>query len=212
MQYDLNLGAYGSQRLEVNGRFFKYVSGTGKIRVTTNKGAVIDLAVGQGVWGEEFSALTVQDKSGAANQGVLLAGSYDFRDDSVLMTGSVNVGNLNQGYATSAMHNAVLAATATAEIIPAATNVRGVHIARVHAYRDPAAGWRMALMAKVGATPAASGDTDATADILAYFCSTGVVGEYENNTGIIVPAGRSIYWANNGAAIGTIKSVQYTVL
>jgi hypothetical protein len=95
MQYDLNMVPNGSQRVEVSGRFFKYTSGAGKIRVTTNKGAVIDLTVGQGVWGEEYSSLVVQDRSGAGIVGTILAGNYDFRDDTVALSGSVNVSVLN---------------------------------------------------------------------------------------------------------------------
>lgn len=83
MQYDFNLSPNGGQRVEVVGRFFKYARGQGAIRVTTSKGGYVDLLPGQGVWGTEFSSLTVNDRSGLANAGVLLAGEFDFRDQSI---------------------------------------------------------------------------------------------------------------------------------
>ncbi|WP_317205563.1 hypothetical protein [Janthinobacterium sp.] len=89
MQFDLQLAANGAQRIEVDGRFFKYKSGTGLIRVTTSKGEVVDLMPGQGVWNTQFSSLTVTDRTGAANAGVLMAGNIDFRDDRI--TGTVDV-------------------------------------------------------------------------------------------------------------------------
>jgi hypothetical protein len=89
MQFDFNLQANGGQVIDVAGRFFKYKSGTGLIRVKTDKGGYVDLLPGQGVWGVEFSSLNVQDKSGAANAGVILAGGFDFRDDRI--SGSVEV-------------------------------------------------------------------------------------------------------------------------
>ncbi|MEH6434243.1 hypothetical protein [Massilia sp. DD77] len=83
MQYDFQVTAGGAQRIEATGRFFKYISGIGRVRVTTSKGRVIDLIPGQGVWGEEFTGLSVKDLSGAGNVGVILAGDFDFRDDTM---------------------------------------------------------------------------------------------------------------------------------
>lgn len=94
MQYDLQLTANGSQRIEAEGTFFKYRSGVGMIRVTTSKGAVFDLMPGQGVSGLQFSALTIQDRSSAINTGVMLAGNFKFEDDTIngvmVVTGKVS--------------------------------------------------------------------------------------------------------------------------
>ncbi len=89
MQFDFTLAAGQSQALEVSGRFFKYKSGTGVIRVRASKGGYIDLLPGQGVWNVDFTSLTITDKSGAANVGVLVAGEFDYRDDRI--TGTVEV-------------------------------------------------------------------------------------------------------------------------
>lgn len=86
MQYDFNLVANGGQQIDVKGKFFKYVAGTGKIRVRINGGGYVDLLPGQGVWNVEFSTLNVSDRSGAANYGTLLAGIFDFHDDRVAGT------------------------------------------------------------------------------------------------------------------------------
>lgn len=89
MQYDFTLLANGGQVLDVRGKFFKYKSGIGAIRVRTDKGGYVDLLPGQGVWNTDYTSLVVQDKSGAANAGVLLAGDFDFHDDRI--TGTVDV-------------------------------------------------------------------------------------------------------------------------
>jgi hypothetical protein len=91
MQYDFNLLPNESQTMEIAGRFFKYKSGTGVIRVRTTGGGYVDLLPGQGVWNVEFSSLTVTDRSGSANAGVLVAGAFDFRDDRIV--GQVEVIN-----------------------------------------------------------------------------------------------------------------------
>jgi hypothetical protein len=89
MQFDFNLSPNGAQQLDVRGKFFKLVSSTGKVRVTTDTGDSIDLLPGQGVSHVNFQWLSVKDRSGATNAGVLLAGGFDFSDDRI--TGSVEV-------------------------------------------------------------------------------------------------------------------------
>lgn len=86
MQYDFNLAPGGGQRVEAKGRFFKYLRGSGMLRITTSKGGYVDLVAGQGIYGVDFEYLMVQDKSGFQNTGVVLAGDYDFRDDAVSNT------------------------------------------------------------------------------------------------------------------------------
>jgi hypothetical protein len=89
MQFDFNLGANQSQHIDVVGTFLKYKAGTGMIRVRLNGGGYIDLLPGQGVNNVNFTSVDVQDRTGAANSGTLLAGMYDFRDDRI--TGTVDV-------------------------------------------------------------------------------------------------------------------------
>lgn len=76
-------------QIEVKGRFFKYRSGTGAIRVRASNGGYVDLLPGQGVRSLNFDSLTVQDRSGLQNAGVLIAGDFDFQDDRI--TGTVDV-------------------------------------------------------------------------------------------------------------------------
>jgi hypothetical protein len=89
MQYDFNLAPNTGQQIDVAGKFFKYKSGNGVIRVRTSKGGVVDLLPGQGVWNTEFTSLTITDKSGLQNAGVILAGAFDFHDDRI--SGTVEV-------------------------------------------------------------------------------------------------------------------------
>lgn len=89
MQFDFNLNPNGSQQIEVKGKFFKYKEGLGDIRVRESGGDFIDLSPGQGVWNREYSSLSVQNLSGNLNTGILIAGDFDFRDDTI--TGNVTV-------------------------------------------------------------------------------------------------------------------------
>jgi hypothetical protein len=86
MQYDFNLAANASQNIDVRGRFFKYKSGTGSIRVRTSAGGYVDLLPGQGVWNVDFTTLTVSDRTSSQNVGVILAGEFDFHDDRIVGT------------------------------------------------------------------------------------------------------------------------------
>lgn len=89
MQYDFNLSPSTGMSIDVAGKFFKYKSGNGAIRVRTSKGGVVDLLPGQGVWNTDFTSLTVTDRTGVQNAGVILAGDFDFHDDRI--TGTVDV-------------------------------------------------------------------------------------------------------------------------
>ena len=89
MQYDFNLAANAAIAMQLSGKFFKYKSGTGPIRVKATKGGYIDLLPGQGVYDIDFNDLSILDISGAQNKGVILAGYDDFRDDRI--AGAVEV-------------------------------------------------------------------------------------------------------------------------
>lgn len=110
MQYDFAVGAGQSQGLDIAGSFFKYKSGTGVIRVRASAGGYVDLLPGQGVWGVSFTSLTVTDKSGAANAGVIVAGNFDFRDDRIV--GTVDV--VDGGYARTLAGKAFMGIATTA--------------------------------------------------------------------------------------------------
>lgn len=108
MQYDFTLTAGQSQTIDIAGRFFKYKSGTGVIRVRASAGGYVDLLPGQGVWNINFTSLTITDKSGAANAGVLVAGEFDFRDDRIVGTVDVVDGGKSRTLSGNAFASAVL--------------------------------------------------------------------------------------------------------
>jgi hypothetical protein len=89
MQYDFNLTPGGGMKIDVKGRFFKYRSGTGPIRVRASRGGYVDLMPGQGVNNHDFDSLIISDLSMAINAGIIIAGDFDFRDDRI--TGTVDV-------------------------------------------------------------------------------------------------------------------------
>jgi hypothetical protein len=89
MQYDFALTPLGGQIINARGRFFKYRTGNGLIRVKLTDGAVIDLLPGQGVSNRNFESIEIIDKSGAINAGTILAGDFDFRDERI--TGTVDI-------------------------------------------------------------------------------------------------------------------------
>jgi hypothetical protein len=89
MQYDFALTPLGGQIINVKGRFFKYRTGTGPIRVKLTDGGVIDLMPGQGVSNRNFESIEIVDRSGAINAGTILAGDFDFRDERI--SGTVDV-------------------------------------------------------------------------------------------------------------------------
>lgn len=89
MQYDFNLGANGVVNFDVKGTFVRYKNGSGPIRIKMNGGGYIDMKPGQGIRGVNFNTVSVQDRSGSTNTGYILAGDYEFTDDTI--TGSVEV-------------------------------------------------------------------------------------------------------------------------
>jgi hypothetical protein len=212
MQYDITLGAYGVQRIEVAGRFFKYI-GVGKIRVTTSKGGSIDLQSGQGVWGEEFNGLTVQDRSGSPNSGVLLAGSYDFRDDTI--TGRLMVENTNltpvpvskTPFADAWYHNAATTGGVALEIVAPAANVRGIRVHRSTLQLEQVANWFGGIVAAdfvpVGAYQGFS---------VHLYQADGTPGVSICGEELVIKPGLGMYFISTTVGTAKLKSVLYTLL
>lgn len=121
MQYDFNVLPNGTQAIDVAGKFFKYKDGTGLIRVRLTKGGYVDLMPGQGVWNTEFSSLSVQDRTGADNSGVILAGWFDFQDDRIVGTVDVVDGGKNRTLANQAFTGVIV-------MTPAATQYSNIHL------------------------------------------------------------------------------------
>jgi hypothetical protein len=90
MQYDFTLLAGGGMDVNAVGNFIKYKSGLGAIRIRLNTGGYVDLTPGQGIRVKtDFSAFNIADRSGNANIGIVLAGPFEFQDDSIAGTVSV---------------------------------------------------------------------------------------------------------------------------
>lgn len=217
MQYDLTLAGYGIQRFEVLGKFFKFV-GTGKIRVTTSKGGSIDLLPGQGVWGEEYSSLSVQDRTGTGSAGVLLAGFYDFRDDT--LTGQVSVINgdtarvpvaVDTGYSSSWVNSTNYPTQySVVEIVAPVANVRGITVRRPYMKKSTIANGRQSFIAK--ATPPI---TDADGDVLywAWEDPSNAMAVYESSDVVTIPPGKGLYFVVCAANAGVLtRSILYKVL
>ncbi|WP_373986993.1 hypothetical protein [Duganella sp. BuS-21] len=84
MQYDFSIPAGGGVDIQATGSYIKYLSGLGKIRVRVSSGGYIDLIPGQGIRvSKEFGSLNVSDRSGNANLGIVLAGPFEFSDDTI---------------------------------------------------------------------------------------------------------------------------------
>lgn len=107
MQYDFSLAPYQARQYEVFGRFVKYVQGAGPIRVTLSAGGYVDLLPGQGVFGIEYQNFVVEDRAGIDNRGVIMAGSFDFRDDRITGTVDMVDGGYNRTMAGQAFSGAL---------------------------------------------------------------------------------------------------------
>lgn len=79
-KYTITLAGNASQRLLVQGRFFKIVAETGTVTVLSDFGKLEDLIVGQGLEKTDFSYLLITDTSGASNTVTLLVGDENFVD------------------------------------------------------------------------------------------------------------------------------------
>jgi hypothetical protein len=90
MQYDFSLVANGGQDIAAVGSYIKYKSGLGAIRIRMSGGGYVDLTPGQGIrMNKPFIAFNITDRSGSANAGIILAGDYEFQDDSI--NGAVSI-------------------------------------------------------------------------------------------------------------------------
>ncbi|OFJ47583.1 hypothetical protein BA896_023275 [Janthinobacterium lividum] len=159
MQYDFNLPPGGALNLDVKGRFFKYRSGNGPIRVRASKGGYVDLMPGQGVWSLDYDSLTVQDRSGANNAGVLIAGDFDFHDDRIAGTVDVVDGGKNrtiagQEFSMAQNSGAIPGQCASLQLWNAGTT-KNIIISQIIFTSSVAGvqriGWNTALIASAGA-------------------------------------------------------------
>ena len=82
--YDFTLTAGGTFVLPVEGSYYRIMSSTGAVEVRRDGGAGLSpLIAGQGERDQEFSRLTIKDKSGAVNSGYIICGDMTFIDDRI---------------------------------------------------------------------------------------------------------------------------------
>jgi len=87
--YDFTLTANGAFVLPVSGSFFRILTSTGQLEVQGDTFGRVPVYAGQGLRNQDFTKLTLIDKTGAANIGTILVSDGEFIDDRI--TGSVTV-------------------------------------------------------------------------------------------------------------------------
>lgn len=88
--YPFSIPANGSVNFLVEGNYFKIKSSTGSITVVGDTfGALGGMLQGQGLRDTDFRRLTLQDETGAINNGYLLVSDGNFVDDRI--TGEVSI-------------------------------------------------------------------------------------------------------------------------
>lgn len=91
--YDFALPANGARELLVEGSYYRILSSTGAVEVRRNGGSALGpIYAGQGERAE-FNRLTLVDKSGASNIGLVIVADDTFIDDRI--TGEVTVIDAN---------------------------------------------------------------------------------------------------------------------
>lgn len=107
--YDFALTGNGSQVILAEGSYYKILSSTGAVEVQRDGGsAASPLLAGQGERESEFKRLTIRDRSGAGNVGVLIVSDGQFIDDRI--TGEVST--IDGGKARTLAGNAFIYAVA----------------------------------------------------------------------------------------------------
>jgi hypothetical protein len=81
--YDFTIPANGSFQLNVEGEYVRIMSSTGNVELVTETYRIGPIAAGQGQANTPFKRLTINDKSGVANKGVILVAASDFVDQRI---------------------------------------------------------------------------------------------------------------------------------
>lgn len=132
--YPFNLSAGQSINIPAVGDYFRVQSSTGAIDVTIDGvGTLPDLLNGQGIKNIPFGRLTIKDKSGAANAGVILVAFEEFIDNRTYGVNDLSAGTLNtlrQPLAAtgSFASTTTLAAAAVETVLAPASNINGAII------------------------------------------------------------------------------------
>jgi hypothetical protein len=120
-QYDFTLTAGGAFVLPVVGSYFRILSCTGALEVQGDTFGRVPVLSGQGLRDQDFAKLTLVDKSGSPNVGVILVSDGSFVDDRI--TGEVSF--IDGGKARTIAGSAFVASSA---MTPGGSNISQVSI------------------------------------------------------------------------------------
>lgn len=99
--YDFAIPAGQSRQLQASGSFFRVMTATGLLEVIGDTfGSLYPLDVGQGLRGQEYTSLTLKNRSGSTITGTILVTDGEFIDTK--LTGSVAVTNNGGVFSMSA--------------------------------------------------------------------------------------------------------------
>lgn len=115
--YDLTISAGASAILQVTGDYFKVMSVTSAINITSDFGSLKGLTAGQGLENTQFTCLTIQNPSGASNTIRIFIGDENFIDG---MTGSIAVSSTTTSRDTYT-HTPATVTTTAANAVAAAS-------------------------------------------------------------------------------------------
>lgn len=220
--YPFNLSAGQSINISAVGDYFRVQSATGAIDVTIDGvGTLPDLLNGQGIKNIPFNRLTIKDKSGAANAGVIMVAFDEFIDNRTYGVNDLSAGSLNTlrqplaqtGFFTA---NGALGINTAETIFSAGSNINGAIILTADLmYYDGAGGAVQSLIAKATA-PANIADGSVILTSKPQFASGSVAFQATLPKEQFIPAGLGLFHIANGAISGaatvSIRACRFRLL
>lgn len=223
--YPFNLSAGQTLSLPIEGDYFRIQSATGAIDVTVDGvGTLPDLLNGQGLKNVPFKRLTLKDKTGAANAGVILVAFDEFIDNRTYGVNDLSSGSLatlRQPLAATGFFNDasnVTANTALTVFTPG-SNVNGAIILNAAgSWVDAAAAQQMQGFLAKASAPASVTDGSMILPISTRAISNTPVhtlGNERIQAAQFVPAGQGLYFISSFTVAGSVansRSAQFRLL
>lgn len=210
--YPFNLSAGQSINIPAVGDYFRVQSATGAIDVTIDGvGTLPDLLNGQGIKNIPFSRLTIKNKSGAANAGVIMVAFDEFIDNRTYGVNDLSAGTLatlRQPLAQTGFYSSqsALAANTADTVFSAASNLNGAVLLSLYSTNFPLNGAQEAFISHTSA-PAnlLTGSIVGLSKALwPNGSATNVGSVIDNQQPIFLPAGQGLYFISSAAMVGTI--------